>query len=138
MRRLVVVLAAVVVCLISVAGTDAAVEPDGFVCAVIAPGNTRLLTFFTEAGDGNFLLNGFLRIGDAGERIPISGNAVDTQQGISFTLSGGSADAGIFTLVGRFPDEGPQATGACFGAGPCATSGQTVTYTLTLLCPTRF
>jgi hypothetical protein len=67
MRRLVVVLAAAVGCLISVAGTEAAVEPEGFVCGEIAPDRpqagmppTRFLTFLTEAGDGNFLLNGFL------------------------------------------------------------------------------
>lgn len=136
MRRLIAVLGALASGLVALGAAAADPLTNPFVCGEIEAINARFLTVIQDGGHGVLLVNGFMRIG-AGEPIPLSGSAVPTQKGFAFSMAGGSPEAGILGLTGRFLHGETQGTGACFGFTTCALIGLPVTYKLTEACPTE-
>jgi hypothetical protein len=138
-RRVVVVLAASAIWLLSFGGAEGALERDSLVCGRITPGSIDFFTEFYDGGGGVILLLGYLRLSAATEAIPFSGSAVFLGQtnALKFSVSGSSAGVGVFTFAGKFSLEEQAHVGECFGPSPCSPSGQAVTYTLTLACPLR-
>lgn len=134
MRRFVVVTASVVAALLAFSGAQAEIEPDSVICGQISPGGAVFAALVCETGASSVVITGFVRSGTS-EPIPFSGTAILTPTRLSFTMAGGNAQAGVFTLVGKFVTGEPHGDGACFGPSPCSASGQPVTYTLTAECP---
>ncbi len=138
MKRLVVVMVVVAALLVVAGGAEAVVEPDGVACGEIAQNGAAFALFsallFDTGGDTSLLIGFVRRVGTA-EAIPFSGSAVAGETRFTFTMSGGAANAGTFTLVGEVATGQTQGAGACFGSSPCSASGVAVTYTLTESCP---